>query len=208
MSHAPLALRAEGVVPIGRAAAGARPLDLAVAAGSLHALVGGNGTGKSSFLRAVCGELPFRGTIERCEQFGVVPQHFAPDPTLALTVGEFLALSRQRRPLLFGRGASRARVVRALALVDLAALEERPLAELSGGELRRLLLAHACEPEPPLLLLDEPTEGLDAAARERCAELLQAARARGAGVLLVSHDRELVARVADAVTELAPAGAA
>ncbi len=208
MSDRPLALHAKGFAPAGRraAAATASTLDLDVAAGTIHALIGPNGAGKSTFLRALCGEIDFTGTLQRSASFGFVPQHFTPDPTLALTVGEFLALSRQRRPLLLGRGPSRARVAEALALVDLAALEQRPLAQLSGGELRRVLLAHACEPRPALLLLDEPTEGLDAAARARCEELLRAARARGAGVLLVSHDREVVARLADEVTELTPDG--
>jgi len=177
-------------------------LGLVVAAGSVHALVGRNGAGKSTLLRALLGDAPHEGTIERVDPVGYVPQRFAPDPTVALTVGELLALTRQRRALLLGRAPSRARVRAALELVDLVALEERPLAELSGGELRRVLIAHAFEPRPPLLLLDEPTEGLDRAAQLRFEELLRAARAGGAGILLVSHDRELVARVADAVTDL------
>ncbi len=177
-------------------------LGLAVAAGSVHALVGRNGAGKSTLIRALLGDVAFDGSIERADPVGYVPQRFAPDPTVALTVGELLALTRQKRALLLGRAPSRARVRAALELVGLAALEERPLAELSGGELRRVLIAHAFEPRPPLLLLDEPTEGLDRAARGRFEELLASARAGGAGVLLVSHDRDLVARVADAVTDL------
>ena len=188
-------LRARGVNLIER-------LDLAVAAGTIHALVGRNGSGKSTLLRAFLGETDFTGELGCIDPIGYVPQQFEPDATVALTVGEFLALTRQRSPLFLGRSASRARVARALDRVGLRHLEQRPLCELSGGERRRVLLGHAFEPEPPLLLLDEPTEGLDAAARERFVELLRAARAAGSGALLVTHDRALVAACADEVTDL------
>ena len=74
---------------------------------------------------------------------------------------------------------------------------------MSGGELRRVLLAHALDPEPELLLLDEPTAGFDeSAARIFEALMLDAKRAGRTTVLMVSHDFELVRRVADRVTVL------
>ncbi|MEQ1870096.1 MAG: ATP-binding cassette domain-containing protein, partial [Vicinamibacterales bacterium] len=77
----------------------------------------------------------------------------------------------------------------------------RPLAVLSGGELRRVLLAHALDPEPELLLLDEPTAGLDDASAGWLEETLTAIRsARRTTVLMVSHDLEQVRRLGDKVT--------
>ncbi len=84
---------------------------------------------------------------------GYVPQSFAVDPTLPVTVADFLALTRQRRPVCLGLDAP-TRGAPSPALLDrvgLPGLEQRPLAVLSGGELRRVLLAHALDPEPELL---------------------------------------------------------
>ncbi len=94
-------------------------------------------------------------------------------------------------------------IARLLDRVGLSGLEQRPLAVLSGGELRRVLLAHALEPEPELLLLDEPTAGLDETAVGILDEILLAARRTGhTTVLMVSHDLEQIRRVADRVTVL------
>ena len=195
-------LRARDVTLRGGAAAFAHGFDLTVVGGSIHALLGANGAGKSTFLAAVLGAAPFAGSIERCDAVAFVPQHFVPDATLALTVAEFLALTRQGRPVVLGTAPAAARIARVLELAELGGLGDRPLHALSGGELRRLLLGHALELATPLLLLDEPTEGLDAAARARLTEQLLAARRRGAGVLLVTHDRPFAAALADATTDL------
>jgi zinc transport system ATP-binding protein len=126
-------------------------------------------------------------------RIGYVPQSFAVDPTLPVTVADFPALTRQRRPICLGlTRSSRLAVARLLERVGLPGLEPRPLAVLSGGELRRVLLTHALDPEPELLILDEPTAGLDAAA-------VQNGRTT---VLMVSHDQDQVRRVADRVTVL------
>jgi ABC-type Mn2+/Zn2+ transport system ATPase subunit len=202
VARADAVLRARSVTLKGGAAAFRRGLDLTVEAGSIHALLGANGAGKSTFLSAILGASPFSGVIERCSDAAFVPQHFAPDPTLAITVEEFLALTRQRRPSLLGIAPSAARVARALELAGLASFARRPLHALSGGELRRLLLGHALEQEARLLLLDEPTEGLDAAARERLSRQLSDVRERGMAVLLVTHDRPFAAALADVTTDL------
>jgi len=139
---------------------------LSIRRGSLHVIVGPNGAGKSTLLAAVLGLIPFDGHIvlnwRHSGAIGYVPQTFPVDPTLPVTVEDFLALSRQRRPVCLGLSAlSQRTVARLLARVGLSGLERRPLAVLSGGELRRVLLAHALDPEPELLILDEPTIGLD-----------------------------------------------
>lgn len=189
----------------GRDARDGAVVTLSIPPGRVHALVGRNGSGKTTLLRAILGEVEFAGSIRRRGgALGYVPQSFAPDRTLALTVGELLAAARQRLPVaLATTAAARARVAGALRLVGLDGFERRLLCELSGGELRRVLIGHAFEPRPALLLLDEPTEGLDEESAARFLELLRDARATGAAALLVTHDSALVERIADDVTPMA-----
>jgi len=183
-------------------------VSLAVARGSIHLLVGPNGAGKSTLFAAVLGLLEFTGRIRfhwrGCGRIGYLPQSFAVDRTLPLTVGEFLVLSRQRRPVCFGIGrARRQRSDELLARVGLAGFGPRPLGALSGGELQRVLLANAIDPAPELLLLDEPASGLDQTAVQQFeAVLLDLARTADAAVLMVSHDLPQVRRIADHVTLL------
>lgn len=176
--------------------------------GSLHVIVGPNGAGKSTLIAAVLGLIPFTGRIllnwQQSGAIGYVPQSFAVDPTLPVTVEDFLALTRQRRPVCLGLSSrTRHTVARLLDGVGLSGLGRRPLAVLSGGELRRVLLAHALDPEPELLILDEPTSGLDEAAGHWLEERLKAIKRAGqTTILMVSHDLDQVQRIADRVTVL------
>jgi zinc transport system ATP-binding protein len=169
-------------------------------------VIGPNGGGKSSLLEALLGQAPFTGTA-RCHfrgsgRLGYVPQSFPTDPTLPVTVAELLALTRQRLPVCLGvTKATRAVVGRLLDRVGLGGIEDRRLGALSGGELRRVLLAQAMDPPPELLLLDEPGSGLDAASVARLEAIVRALRdEHGTTVLMVSHDLDQVRRLADAVT--------
>jgi zinc transport system ATP-binding protein len=180
---------------------------LRVRRGSVHVLIGANGAGKSTLLTAILGQIAFDGRIALnwtgAGTIGYVPQSFAVDPTLPVTVADFLALTRQRRPVCFGvTRACQAAVARLLARVGLSGLEDRPLAVLSGGELRRVLLAHALDPEPELLILDEPTAGLDEAAIGMLNSILQAVKQRGTTVLMVTHDLEQVRGAVDQITTI------
>ena len=183
-------------------------VSIRVVRGSLHVIVGPNGGGKSTLLRAVLGQLAFDGRIvlnwRSGGAIGYVPQTFPVDPTLPVTVEDFLALTRQRRPVCLGISRrTRGRVADLLARVGLEGLEKRPLAVLSGGELRRVLLAHALDPEPELLILDEPAGGLDeAASRGLERALTTMKRESPATVIMVSHDFDQVRRLADHVTLL------
>ena len=176
--------------------------------GSIHVLVGPNGAGKSTLVSAVLAQIPFEGRITMNwvgpGTIGYVPQSFAVDPTLPVTVADFLALTRQRRPVCLGiTRPARLAIARLLDRVGLPGLERRPLSVLSGGELRRVLLAHALDPEPELLLLDEPTAGLDESAVRMLDDILLASKRSGrTTVFMVSHDLEQVRRVADRVTVL------
>ena len=181
---------------------------LRVRRGTIHVLVGPNGAGKTTLVAAILNQIPFDGQIVMnwvgSGTIGYVPQSFPVDPTLPVTVADFLALTRQRRPVCFGLTARvRAEVRRLLARVGLTGLEERPLSVLSGGELRRVLLAHALDPEPELLILDEPTAGFDESAAAIFDEILLSARSAGhTTVLMVSHDFDQARRLADLVTVL------
>jgi zinc transport system ATP-binding protein len=183
-------------------------VSLRVRRGSIHVLVGPNGAGKSTLLAAILGQIVFEGQIAvnwaASGAVGYVPQTFAVDSTLPVTVADFLALTRQRRPVCLGVArATRRAIGGLLARAGISALEDRPLAALSGGELRRVLLVHALDPEPELLLLDEPAAGLDeSAARALEDTLVSIRRAARTTVLMVSHDFDQVRRIADRVTVL------
>jgi zinc transport system ATP-binding protein len=179
-----------------------------IARGSLHVIVGPNGAGKSTLLAAVLGHIAFEGRIvlnwQGAGAIGYVPQTFPIDSTLPVTVEDFLALTRQRRPVCLGIGR-RARIAIAALLdrVGLSGLERRPLAVLSGGELRRVLLAHALDPQPELLILDEPGSGLDEASGQWLEQALVAMKQeRRTTIVMVSHDFDRVRRLADRVTLL------
>jgi zinc transport system ATP-binding protein len=178
-----------------------------VQSGTIHVIVGPNGAGKTTLLTALLGQAAFEGRIvarwRRDGRIGFVPQLFAVDSSLPVTVEDFLALTRQRRPVCFGVGAeARARIVTLLTDVGLGGLERRPLSVMSGGELRRVLLAHALDPLPELLILDEPAAGLDEGGVGQLEARLRGLKERGTTVLMVSHDLEQVVRVADRVTVL------
>ena len=181
-------------------------LALTVARGSIHAIVGPNGAGKTTLLSAILGLLPFAGRIvahwEGRGRIGYVPQRFHVDRTLPVTVGDFLALTRQRRPVCAGVSRStRSHIGRLLDRVGVRGLAARPLSVLSGGELKRVLIAHALDPIPELLVLDEPASGLDAEGARWLEETLVSLKGETT-VLMVSHDADQVKRIADTVTRL------
>jgi zinc transport system ATP-binding protein len=183
---------------------------LTVQRGTLHALIGPNGAGKTTLLAAILGLVPFEGGISAHwagrGRISYVPQQFQVDRTLPITVADFLALSRQTRPVCLGiAAATRKRISLLLDRVRLAGFDNRPLSALSGGELRRVLLANALDPLPELMILDEPESGLDEAAGRWLDDALQSLKGEMT-VLMVSHDSERVRRIADEVTHLrAPA---
>ncbi len=182
-------------------------VDLAIEAGSLLALLGPNGAGKTSLVRAICGRLrldsghvrvagadPQRDRGARA-RLGLVPQEIALYPNLSVRENLLVFAG-----LLGVPGARRAQAV-AHAL-EWAALGERAtslVGHLSGGMQRRLNVAVATLHAPPLLLLDEPTVGVDPQARERLHALLRDLRARGTALLLATHDIDQAAELSDQV---------
>lgn len=175
--------------------------------GTLHALVGPNGAGKTTLLLAILGLLPFDGRITAhwmgSGRIAYVPQQFQVDRTLPVTVADFLALTRQQRPVCLGVAQpTRRRISLLLDRVGLGGFDDRALSVLSGGELRRVLLANALDPLPELLILDEPASGLDEASARWLEDTLRSLKGEMT-TLMVSHDSEQVRRIADRVTDLA-----
>lgn len=180
-------------------------VDLTVAPGECVALLGPNGAGKTTLVNALTGlQRPTAGRVEidgddpqRAEtrkRIGVVQQSVGFPRTL--TVGELVAGWAVR----YGRTASAAEpVLRELGITD---LRGRRTHKLSGGQQQRLQLAMALVADPTLLVLDEPTAGLDVASRRAFWRILAARRARGAAVLLTTHQIEEAAATADRVVVL------
>lgn len=171
-------------------------IDLDLLPGSLTAVIGPSGSGKTTLLRVLLGlDSPAAGSLEapRGAQLAFVPQE--PEHSfLALTVREEATAS----PWVPEETDVDA-LLRAAGLEDLA--EASPYT-LSGGQKRRLAVISALAQHPRLLVLDEPTVGLDAESWAQQQALLHAARAGGAAVLVATHDPRLIAR-ADAVLDLA-----
>ena len=169
-----------------------RGLDLQVKKGSFTALLGGNGTGKTTTLKLICGILKaYRGTVQTNGRVAMLPQ----DPkTLFVknTVAEELTE-------LFGRHPSQSEQESARDMAKtcrIEGLEDRHPYDLSGGEQQRLALAKVLLSEPDILLLDEPTKGLDADFKRDFAQILQQLIEEGKTILMVSHDVEFCASYA------------
>lgn len=169
-----------------------------VRAGEVVTLIGPNGAGKTTVVRVILGLMKAdRGTVIRRPGLvvGYMPQRLTIDPTLPLTVGRFLALGAKRSG---GHAGSRAAV--ALEEVGAGAVMDTPLHDVSGGEFQRILLARALLRDPDLLVLDEPSQGIDVNGQAALYQLITRIRdRRGCGVLMVSHDLHLVMAETDQV---------
>lgn len=183
---------------------GTRPvlasIDLEVYPGEFWFFLGPNGEGKTTLLKALLGALrPLRGAVEWHPDFadrrrwGFVPQRCDLNPTLPTTVREFVLLGLVG--IQAGAAEKRARLEEALAAVGLAGLSGRSYWALSGGQRQRALVARALVRRPSLLVVDEPTTGLDLAAEEALLESLAALnRSQGMTVIFVTHELVTAAR--------------
>ncbi|MBC8330129.1 MAG: metal ABC transporter ATP-binding protein [Planctomycetes bacterium] len=175
--------------------AGARVLDgvdLVLRRGEFLAVVGDNGSGKSTLLRSLLGVLPvLAGEESRSPdlRLGYVPQQLALDPRFPVCAEEVvrMGLWRGRRALGRESAEDRRAVQRALERVGMQGHSGDGFGTLSGGQKQRVLLARALVSEANLLLLDEPTSGVDARAAASIHQLLDELHAEGVALVLVTH---------------------
>ncbi|MGL6211028.1 MAG: metal ABC transporter ATP-binding protein [Paracoccaceae bacterium] len=169
-------------------------VSLTVHAGEIVTILGPNGSGKSTLLRALLGIVPVSGgRVLRAAglRIGYVPQRLAIDHSLPITVRRFLSLPVR---------VSDAQAAAALTRAGLPEVAGRQMTALSGGQLQRVLLARALLADPQLLVLDEPTQGLDQPGEAAFYRLIEEVRAAtGVAVLMVSHDLHVVMAASDRV---------
>jgi ABC-2 type transport system ATP-binding protein len=182
-------------------------VSLEVRAGEIYALLGPNGAGKTTLVRAICGRLkPSGGQVrlvgrdpyldgEARSALGLAPQALAlyPQLTVAENLETFASLAGLK-----GRAVAEA-VARAMDVTQTTERARSLVRTLSGGYQRRVNIAAAILAGPKLLVLDEPTVGVDMPAREAIADALRRLRHDGIGVLLVTHDLDQAQRLADRV---------
>ena len=217
------AIEVEGLVTGYAGEPALRDVSFSVPGGVTVGVVGPNGAGKSTLLRTLLGFLPaWEGAVAvdgaapaaARERIGYMPQAEAVDWSFPISVRESVAIGLYRRE--FGwararriiaapftapftvsfRGAD-ARIERALARVGLDGLSRQQVRELSAGQQRRALLARALVKDPPLLLLDEPLAGLDAAIEEDLLHLFRSLAAEGKTLIIATHDVPCVMRYYD-----------
>ncbi len=185
-----------------------RHMDAVIPRGACTAVIGPNGAGKTSLALALAGQEPYSGEIlfpghksRQTVRFGFVPQKLQFDRDMPMTVQDFLLAGIQRRPLFLGASGRGQKIIRqVLADVECETLADRTFGVLSGGEIQRVLLAAALLRDPEILILDEPTSGVDVKGGRLCCELLHRIRQKQHFTqIMISHDLATVAAHADHV---------
>ena len=176
-------------------------LDLTIAAGEVLGILGSNGSGKSTTIRGLLGLTPIlagevrlfgtpRGQFRDWSRVGYVPQRHTVVGGIPSTVTEVVASGRltRLRPWRRSTDEDRTAVAEAIAAVDLVGHERTAMTELSGGQQRRVLIARALATRPDLLVLDEPTAGVDRENQEALAVALGALVDQGTTIILITHE--------------------
>jgi ABC-type Mn2+/Zn2+ transport system ATPase subunit len=171
-------------------------LTLSIRPDDFVAVVGPSGSGKTTLLRLLLGTVePQRGSVRRTPgtALAYVPQLETVNWNFPVTVGECVLMSRTGRWTPWTTRDERAEVARVLGRLGIADLAERHIRDLSGGQQQRMFLARALLRRPQLLLMDEPTSGVDVTTRHDMLHLLAELHAEGVAVLLTTHDLNGVA---------------
>lgn len=174
-------------------------ITLSLMPGEAVALVGTNGSGKSTLLKTILGLIPpVGGSLEvlqsapgsRPKQIAYLRQSHGTRFVVPIRAVEVVRMGRFASLGLVGRRSAHDRqlVIDSMADMEIADLADQPLHSMSGGQQQRVYLAQVLAHEADLLVLDEPTAGLDMAGRERYRLLVDSARARGAAVVTATHD--------------------
>lgn len=168
-------------------------LSFRVSTGSSLAIIGPNGAGKTVLFRALIGSIPFEGSIGWAPgiRIGYVPQNLDLERDIPITGEDFL---RARAAL---AGKSVLNVSPILSLVGVSSeIGRQPIGTMSGGQFQRLLIAFALVGDPNVLLLDEPTAGVDEPGQEQLNELTHRLQGQGLTMLFISHELSVVYRYA------------
>lgn len=190
--------------------------------GAVIAIAGPNGAGKSTLLKTIARQIkPVAGTVrlngtdiwqmrthEYAAKVAYVPQDI--ETSIQLTVEQMVMLGRNPHQLWwqwYGSNNDTNAVNKALESTEMQTLRDKPICQLSGGERQRAALATAIAQEPQFMLLDEPTSHLDFKHQNELLKLLKNLRGTGLGIMIVLHDLNVIARIADQVVLLEQTGA-
>jgi ABC-type Mn2+/Zn2+ transport system ATPase subunit len=207
MSEAPLVLFHDAAIGYRRPLLNG--ITLRLDRGEHLGVVGPTGSGKTTLIRTILGVLkPLKGTVivNVPGGIGYVPRRAAVDERFPATAEEIVRMGRWPRVKPGGRltAADRDLARRMLDRVGMSEHARRPFRMLSGAQRQRVLMARALATESPLLILDEPTEGLDLAARAAALELIESFHKEGRAVILVTHMLEVVAEHCDRLAIIDP----
>jgi zinc transport system ATP-binding protein len=188
---------------------------LEVHAGEVVAILGPNGSGKSTLVKGLLGlndhlggQVELFGTsIDRFRdhvRLGYVPQRHTLSASVRATAAEIVAIGRLPHQNWLGRPSNRDRgiIAQSLALVGLADRADVDVSTLSGGQQRRVLIARALAAQPDVLIMDEPTAGVDLASQEILSQVLARLAGRGATMLIITHELQALHGVLTRIVEL------
>jgi zinc transport system ATP-binding protein len=166
--------------------------------GEIVAIIGPNGAGKTTLLKAILGIVPYEGDIfvsgkkPDVREMGYVPQYFRFDSGFPITVSELIGMSYY--------SPKKKDIISIVKEAGIYELKDRLIGELSGGELQKVMIARSAIKRPKLWLLDEAVSGIDASSMSGFFDMAEKMRGEwGAGVVIISHEMDLVYKLADKV---------